>query len=424
MLLIALLIIAIVGIAVAMVFFGNIRRTLLNQIRIIGYNIGTLWNNIPRLGSAMHPIVWVLVIILLLILLIWLVPFVAIVVVGTSMGSTWNGMWLGFLVVTSAIFCIIKGIPGFKIVGTITFCILLLVLLFSSIDFISNGSWSRLTEDLRQELSDRMNNLSIKTEGKSGEVGRIDADGIVGYNVKKNKDNFDASKLCPIPRGTKVLKVTVINGGKVTEASESMVWIMLPNQFGDFVSGKLLMIPSRKVNWNFAAEDAAKAEAEAAAKAKTEADERSKVAAAEAKAKTEANPPASVASAPAPQVQVQAEPTKPVISFADYTRKSWQFYWKKPAGVSGNSSVRSKKLNARITEMDADNLTIDVRTPQGDLYLFEGKRNGNDLSYFGSWHQVGGSRNGKFHFNFKGMLAEGEHSDTGGQGIPTWLSAT
>ena len=134
---------------------------------------------------------------------------------------------------------------------------------------VVKGSWNRWAKNQKQEMADKFDESSTKTEGKLGKIGRVDYAGVHGY---KEVDGtlFTAN----LQKGKYVRLVTEIPGQKLSKASGGMVWVMLQNDQGDFVRGSLWMVHPHKVNWDWQQQDAAAkalAEVERAAKAQAEA---------------------------------------------------------------------------------------------------------------------------------------------------------
>ena len=83
---------------------------------------------------------------------------------------------------------------------------------------------------------------ALKSEIESGIFGTIIED-TIGY------DESFAPTSTIITKGTKTMAVD-LKGRPRSINSERVLSVMLPNQFGDFVKGKIVLVPSKKIVWN------------------------------------------------------------------------------------------------------------------------------------------------------------------------------
>lgn len=373
---IMLIIVGIALIAVA-VFAGSARRILINRLRIAGYNIGAWWNNHAvgqGIWNAIRPAIWIIAILIGLMFLAWIPLFVIVVAICTSMGSFWSGIFLGLLVLVCGFLFILKKIPGFRLVGTISYYLALILLIVFFWNFIfgwwSPGvqeSWERLKENQKQELGDWMNETSTETEGKSGKIGRIDIDGLVGYSE-------DGMKTYPIKKGKFARLVNEYKGKKASKASEGLIWIMIENEHGDFVKGDIYLIPSRKINWDWQ---------------------------------------------PKPPPETQKSPVN--VPAASAPSEKWKLCWKKPESYNGLTQTKSR-CDAVEVKFSEQGFRLEAEEV-GGLFSITGDRTGEN-SYKGIFQNKAGGGGDiflKFSPDFK--LATGWQKDSGSQEeVYTWLT--
>lgn len=102
------------------------------------------------------------------------------------------------------------------------------------------NSICRLSKNKYYEFIFSLQKRSLKSELESGIFGRT------------AEDTLSYDELCYpyklIAKGTPVMAID-LKGRPRSVNSERVLSVMLPNQYGDFIRGKIVLIPSQKLVW-------------------------------------------------------------------------------------------------------------------------------------------------------------------------------
>jgi cell division protein FtsL len=188
-----------------------------------------------------------------------------------------------------------------------------------------------------------MDSWSTENEGKSGKIGRIDMNGVIGYSQ-------DGKTRMPIPKGKKVRLATEYEGVKITPASVGTVWVMIENSDGDLIAGTVCLVVRDRINWDWERTDA------------------------EAKAKAETERVAKLAAIAVPPPQMQAAPQPPPaqieVAQVNLTKIEVEF--------------QGEKTTSRIEldRFDSKNIKFVQIWGDGHRVYFDGQRSANLIKGF------------------------------------------
>ncbi|MFA5777433.1 MAG: hypothetical protein WC906_03275 [Parcubacteria group bacterium] len=243
-----MMITAIVLIAVAFYFFSASFRGFLESIF---YGMANFWEDHRAL------FIWTVV-------ALWFVHTIALLATGWYANSTTSAIIFMILFPIWILLSVGRGLRRIRAVvpgtGTVLVsrsssgflrCLISIILIIA----VFNICLGLFSQDNKESL-DRfrwngwksifswMDDVSTWREGKTGEMGMVNSDNVFGYSK-------DGLSFYHIPKGRHVRLVTEYKGGKVSKASEGMIWVMVENKNGDFVRGDLYLVPRRKIIWGF-----------------------------------------------------------------------------------------------------------------------------------------------------------------------------
>lgn len=180
---------------------------------------------------------------------------VAIVVVAVIAGlgahgnAAISGLIVGVAAAIGIVFFILSNPAPAQVASAVRWIVIPLLIVALPIFLLSvwspavKTSVDRWSGNQKQTLANKIDKKSLKSEPESGIIGTL-ASNTWAYDGDKNP-------VWELRKGAEVMALSLSDeNSAASKDSEGMTLVMLRNKNGDFAKGNIVLVPSRRINWN------------------------------------------------------------------------------------------------------------------------------------------------------------------------------
>lgn len=179
-------------------------------------------------------------------LVLWGVNFLTFAIIGICIHSVWSGLFLGILIPAWSVLYILRGIPVIGRIARVPWIMACIIVLIALPNFLL-GIWSPAVKGGVNHWAYE-NKLVVARLFHKGACERKMTGAIVEVKEDTVVYNHSGRATGKAERGRSVKIISYQDDSSVPEGSEAMAEVMLPNQFGDYVGGYIVLIPFKKLN--------------------------------------------------------------------------------------------------------------------------------------------------------------------------------